>query len=50
MYSHLGSRIADLREYLLHGLRGAWIDESTRRAWSVEWAAQFDSLAYNLSG
>lgn len=50
MYSHLGCRLADLREYLLHGLRGAWLDESTRRAWSVEWAAEFDALAYNLTG
>jgi adenosine deaminase len=50
MYSHLGCRLADLREYLLHGLRGAWLDESTRRAWSVEWAAEFDALAYNLAG
>jgi adenosine deaminase len=49
MYTHLGSRIADLRQYLLHGLRGAWLDESTRRAWTAQWTAEFDSLAYNLS-
>jgi adenine deaminase len=50
MYTHLGSRIADLRQYLLHGLRGAWIDDGTRRTWSLEWAAEFDALAYNLPG
>jgi len=50
MYTHLGSRIADLRQYLLNGLRGAWLDDSTRRVWAAEWAAQFDSLAAGIPG
>ena len=50
MYTHLGSGLADLRQYLLHGLRGAWLDEGTRRAWAAQWTAEFDSLAYNVPG
>ena len=48
MYSHLGFGIADLRGFLLNGLRGAWIDESTRRGWSADWVAEFDALAAAL--
>lgn len=49
MYSHLGCGIAELRGLLLHGLRGAWIDEDTRRRWSGQWTAQFDTLAAAVS-
>jgi adenosine deaminase len=50
MFSHLGCDIADLRRFLLHGLRGAWIDEETRRLWSRQWTAQFDGLAAAIPG
>jgi adenosine deaminase len=44
MVSHLGFGLADLRTFMLNGLDGAWIDESTRRAWAGEWTAAFDRL------
>jgi adenosine deaminase len=50
MYSHLGCAIADLRGFLLNGLRGAWIDDATRRLWARQWTAQFDALAAQVTG
>jgi adenosine deaminase len=48
MYTHLGCGIAGLRGLLLNGLRGAWIDEGTRREWARSWAADFDALAAGI--
>jgi adenosine deaminase len=45
MFTHLGCTIAELRGMMLNGLRGAWIDESTRRSWSAAWTVEFDALA-----
>jgi adenosine deaminase len=45
MYTHFGCSLLDLRGFMLNGLRGAWIDQTTRDAWMREWAAEFDALA-----
>ena len=45
MVSHFGFGLADLRGFMLNGLDGAWIDDSTRATWEREWAAEFDRLA-----
>ena len=45
MYTHFGCSLSDLRGFMLNGLRGAWIDQTTRDAWMREWAAEFDALA-----
>jgi adenosine deaminase len=44
MYSHLGFDVADLRQMMLHGLAGAWIDDARRAEWTATWPAIFDTL------
>ncbi len=34
----------DLRDFMLNGLDGAWIDDTRRRQWREQWAAEFDAL------
>ena len=34
-----------LREFVLNGIDGAWVDESARSAMRAEWMAKFDELA-----
>ncbi|CAE6750307.1 adenosine deaminase [Paraburkholderia aspalathi] len=48
MYSHFGFSIAELRQFMLNGIDGAWIDEATRHAWRTAWGAEFDALAAAL--
>jgi adenosine deaminase len=45
MVEDLDFTIADLRDFMLNGLDGAWISETERSQWKAEWAAEFDSLA-----
>jgi adenosine deaminase len=44
MMKDFGFGLDDLREFLLNGLDGAWVDETTRRRWRQEWVAEFDAL------
>ena len=44
MVNDFGFGLDDLRGFMLNGLDAAWIDDSTRRTWRTEWAAQFDAL------
>ena len=44
MYSHFGFSLEALRDFMLNGLDGAWIDATTRRAWRRDWSAAFDAL------
>jgi adenine deaminase len=44
MYSHLGFDIADLRQFMLNGIDGAWVDELTRCRWRNDWTREFDRL------
>lgn len=44
MFSHLGFSIDDLRGFMLNGLDGAWIDDSTRRTWRDRFSIEFDQL------
>ena len=48
MYSHFGFSLDDLRMFMLNGIEAAWIDDSTRRAWSRAWAAEYDALVSAL--
>jgi adenosine deaminase len=36
--------IPDLRELMLNGLDGAWIDPGQRQSWRASWGSQFDAL------
>ena len=42
MVDDFGFGLDDLRGFMLNGLDGAWIDESTRRRWKHDWCADFD--------
>ena len=44
MYSDFGYGLDDLREFMINGLNGAWIDEETRLKWKREWTSEFDAL------
>ena len=44
MVEHFDFTIDDLRGFMLNGLDGAWIDETTRRAWRTAWTSAFDTL------
>jgi adenine deaminase len=45
MFSHFGFDIADLRQFLLNGIDGAWVDDLTRSRWRNDWTREFDRLA-----
>jgi adenine deaminase len=44
MTRDFGYSIDDLRDCMLNGLDAAWIDDGTRRAWRLQWRAEFDAL------
>ncbi len=44
MVEDFGFSVDELRELMLNGLQGAWIDDSVRRRWRAEWTAAFDGL------
>lgn len=48
MVKDFGFGLDALRQFMLNGLDGAWLDESQRRAWRREWTAAFDSLRKDL--
>lgn len=50
MVRDFGFSLDDLRGFMHNGLDGAWIDDAQRRAWRVEWSAQFDELRRTLVG
>lgn len=43
MTTAFGFSLDDLRGFMLNGLDGAWIDDSTRRVWRGLWGAEFDA-------
>jgi adenosine deaminase len=43
MVDHFGFDLDDLREFMLNGLDGAWIDDTTRTRWRDEWSRRFDA-------
>lgn len=49
MVRHFGYGLDDLRQCLLNGLDGAWIDDATRQAWRSDWCARFDALRAELA-
>jgi len=48
MIEHFGFTLDDLRGFMLNGLDGAWVDETTRRSWKAEWSAAFDALRVSV--
>jgi adenine deaminase len=47
MQHDFGFDANDLRGFMLNGLDAAWIDDSTRRQWKIEWCQCFDDLRHN---
>ena len=41
---------ARLREFILNGIDGAWVDEATKTGWRSDWMATFDELAPRVTG
>ena len=48
MARDFGFGLDDLRAFMLNGLDGAWIDDSTRRDWRAQFTTEFDDLAKNI--
>jgi adenosine deaminase len=48
MMKDFGFDLDDLRQFTENGLRGAWLDDATRRRWRTEWLADFDRLRAQL--
>lgn len=48
MVRDFGFGLDDLRGFMQNGLDGAWIDESLRRQWHMQWTAEFDALRARL--
>ena len=41
--------LVQLREFVINGIDGAWVDEKTRINWRKEWLAVYDDLIVNLN-
>ncbi|WP_431512165.1 adenosine deaminase family protein [Variovorax sp. DAIF25] len=48
MVRDFGFGLDDLRDFMLNGLDGAWIDETQRRDWRAQWSDAFDHLRSRL--
>ena len=48
MMREFGFGIDDMRGFMLNGLDAAWIDDSTRKAWRLDFCTQFDALRARL--
>jgi adenosine deaminase len=48
MFSHFGFGTDDLRGFMINGIDGAWVDETTRATWRAQWLPEFDSLVEQL--
>ena len=49
MFSHFGFTVAELKQFMLNGIDGAWVDDATKAAWRAAWAPEFDVLAATLA-
>lgn len=45
---HMGFGPADFRRFMLNGIDGCWVDDSTKRQWSEQFGREFDALAASL--
>ena len=50
MYNFLNFTVADLKNFMINGIDGAWIDEETKEKWKREWSEEFDRLAEKFPG
>jgi adenine deaminase len=45
---HMGFGPEDFREFVLNGIDGSWLDDSTKRHWRREWSREIDALIAQL--
>jgi adenine deaminase len=45
----MGATTDDVRELVLNGIDGSWLDDPTKRRWRREWAAEIDALAAQVT-
>ncbi len=50
MADHMGFTPADFKRFVLNGIDGAWLDDSTKRQWRAEWSREIDTLIAQLDG
>lgn len=48
MYDYLGFNLAQLKTFMINGIDGAWVDDSTKAKWKETWSAEFDQLASEI--
>lgn len=49
MYNFLGLGLSELRQFMINGIDGAWVDDLTKQKWKKVWLADFDRLATDIS-
>jgi adenosine deaminase len=49
MAEHLGFTVAELKRFVLNGIDGSWLDDSTKRQWRQEWSREIDDLIAQLN-
>ena len=49
MMEHFGAGWPQVAQFMHNGLDAAWIDESTRQKWRVQWQLEFDILMKELA-
>ena len=49
MMDKLKFGIEDIKTFILNGIDGAWLDNSTKRQWRSEWSAEIDKIILELN-
>ncbi|MFT7474490.1 MAG: adenosine deaminase [Verrucomicrobiales bacterium] len=45
----MGFTLPEIKQFALNGIDAAWIDDSTKAQWRIEWSAEIDSLFSDVS-
>ena len=48
MVEMFGYDLNDIRQYIINSIDRAFVDESDKKRWSIEWLKEFDSLRSEL--
>ena len=48
MSESMGFGPEDVREFVLNGIDGSWLDDPTKRRWRREWSREIDELIAQL--
>ncbi len=49
MHTHFGFSFPQLRQMMLDGIEGSWVDSSQKRDWCADFSAEFDQLAQDYA-